>query len=347
MIETRTFVEEQRIGSLHDPASALTDVHGLAVSDDGELFVAQPQEGVVKVIDVTSGTIVRTIGRAGSGPGEFIGVGVLGLQGDTLWALDNAGALNYFTAAGEHLRTVRLPPLRTEAVSVPGSGIPTPEGRHLAVAHGSSGERDVPILVRCADGTVCDTAVVRRTERKGQARIDTGRGIAMVLLPFRDGAVMGIQPETAELALAVASKQYHTISLVRVTSTGDTILNTTLPYEPIPISPAHLDSIMARNPLLEQQNAEYRRGFREALERFTHFPPVTRVYPAADGVTWLRRERTGADSATWTSVRPDGSVWFDARLPSEADIRWASGEIIWAVIPDELDVPFLVRLRAR
>ena len=71
----------------------------------GRVYVRGGQDAAIAVLDAEGG-FVRTIGRKGEGPGEFVAIGGMGFVGDTLW-LQNWPMLHtsFFDSAGTHLKT--------------------------------------------------------------------------------------------------------------------------------------------------------------------------------------------------------------------------------------------------
>ena len=63
-------VQELRIGSVDDPGTYLTRFDHLVVAPDGRIYTAHDQEKLIRIHDA-EGRRIRTIGREGSGPGEF------------------------------------------------------------------------------------------------------------------------------------------------------------------------------------------------------------------------------------------------------------------------------------
>ena len=62
---------------------------------------------------------MTTIGRAGSGPGEFRGLGSIGFIGDTLYATDfQQRRTTLFGVDGRYLRTILAKPVPAEAVKI-------------------------------------------------------------------------------------------------------------------------------------------------------------------------------------------------------------------------------------
>jgi hypothetical protein len=104
-----TLKEELRIGSHDDPEQSLTDpLVDIVISRNGHVYIPQHATGEIRQYD-SSGRFIRTIGRSGSGPGEFRMLWTIGLLADTLYAFDlNPGRLSLFSLDGTHLTTRRF-----------------------------------------------------------------------------------------------------------------------------------------------------------------------------------------------------------------------------------------------
>lgn len=84
---TKTSIRHTLVAS-SDPAAGFTQVTGLDVGSDGSIYVGDWYQQKVTVLD-PAGRVVRTVGRRGSGPGEFRSVrGVQVLPGDSLLVYD-------------------------------------------------------------------------------------------------------------------------------------------------------------------------------------------------------------------------------------------------------------------
>ncbi len=88
-----------RIGSeTAGPEYLFTNLTKVVPTDDA-IFVLQGGIPEIRVYGL-DGRYRRTIGRAGAGPGEFDGLEVIGVLGDTLWAVDgNLRRITYFDSA--------------------------------------------------------------------------------------------------------------------------------------------------------------------------------------------------------------------------------------------------------
>ncbi len=75
------------IGSLEDSDDALSDVASLLVTPWNEVWVLERLNAQVRVFGF-DGTLLRTVGTEGDGPGEFRRPNWLGLTGDTVMVGD-------------------------------------------------------------------------------------------------------------------------------------------------------------------------------------------------------------------------------------------------------------------
>jgi hypothetical protein len=102
-----------RLGDDEDgEAFQFTRISGV-VQGPGAVYVAQDGQQEVLVFDL-QGRYIRTIGRQGSGPGEFQGLQSIGVLGDTLWTIDvGLRRISVFQADGQLIATTPLEQLGT------------------------------------------------------------------------------------------------------------------------------------------------------------------------------------------------------------------------------------------
>jgi hypothetical protein len=102
-----------RVGG--EDATAATEIFGQSVAatlgEGGRLYVADGEAAKIRLFDST-GTHVRSVGREGRGPGEFVDVAEMALSagGDSLYAYDRSQRrVSVFTAPGlKHVRDFRV-----------------------------------------------------------------------------------------------------------------------------------------------------------------------------------------------------------------------------------------------
>jgi DNA-binding beta-propeller fold protein YncE len=92
-----------------DPSDAFGDPTGIAFIGD-QVFIADYKKSAISVFDA-SGRPIRTIGKEGSGPGEFAGISMIVTDADGhIFATDyNNGRIQEFDAAGTFVATILLP----------------------------------------------------------------------------------------------------------------------------------------------------------------------------------------------------------------------------------------------
>ncbi len=94
-------------------------IASIAVGDNGEVFVGDSREKRVHVYTPT-GKFIRSIGRAGRGPGELEGISSISTAGDQLHILDpRLGRAVTYDTLGQHKETIQLAPAH-------GQGLPFP-----------------------------------------------------------------------------------------------------------------------------------------------------------------------------------------------------------------------------
>jgi hypothetical protein len=73
--------------------------------------------------------------------------------------------------------------------------------------------------------------------------------------------------------------------------------------------------------------------------------PVQSIVVGADDSIMLRREESGGSTQRWDIISAQGDPVGRISLPRSAQLAWLRGTVLWAVEPDENDVPWLVRYR--
>jgi hypothetical protein len=142
-------------------------------------------------------------------------------------------------------------------------------------------------------------------------------------------------------------------TVTRLDLSSDTVYHRALSYRPQPYTDEALDSAAARQPRGFRDGVEIARpaddAVRNRLRAEMSFPPyrlpVDQAWIADDGGVWIRRADIGGEAARWILLSSDGEPRGVLELPGAARMLWSRADTMWAAVPDELDVPWLVRYR--
>jgi hypothetical protein len=66
---------------------------------------------------------------------------------------------------------------------------------------------------------------------------------------------------------------------------------------------------------------------------------------AKDESVWLHWMGEPGAPERWIVMDPDGRVRGSLELPPKSRPLWSKGDLLWASVPDDDDVPWLVRYR--
>lgn len=358
-----------RVGSVDGPA-ALSEIGEVRIGPDQRVYVAQPQEQLIRVFDA-AGRAVGSIGRSGSGPGEFRALSHLGIRGDTVYVSDNnLGRVSYFDLDGRFLSSEQWvsprfsrPPvayMATTPAALVGDGTALVQPGGMEAALGSidfgvfTGESSTPLLRIDRRSQVVDTVTWQHRRNTLLVMAHEGEKV-IVPPPFDENPLHSVAPDgrgvvTVHRAPARTTGE-DSIQVLLLAPSRDTTFSASLPYTPIPVSDEALrnavEALLERwgrgqaMPRIETIMAALRD---EGLVPAT-LPPVTAVESAQDGTTWLRREEVGNDAVNWIVLEPDGEVRGSLSLPARQRVVAAQGQSLVVVERDELDVAYLVLYR--
>lgn len=356
-----------RIGSVQGD-DAITRIQSLSVSSDGIMFTLHPMEQVVKLFDV-DGSLSRSIGGRGDGPGEFQNAATTGWLADTLWVFDpSSSRFTMFAGNGDYSSSFVVPiefgedpsapqPPRARGLLYDGTVHGSPPAFSRQVQDGTLTEH-IPMLMT-RDGVVTDTLPAIPFGRNQWAISDPddpNRGGMYMPQPFADGPLWTFVPgERAVLHLdreAPSQAEGAAYTLTKISFAGDTLFSRSYPFGALPVSQVRVDSILDST---ETMLAE--RGFlgvtagqaREWVEAGFYQPkfksPIGRMLIGRDSTIWLSENREEVETRTWIVLDPDGTVLRRVRVPSGLTVLVVDRLHVWGSERDDLDVSYLLRYR--
>ena len=344
------------IGDAMDEERGLTRVGSVAVAGD-RIYVGQPQESRVRVF-TTAGDFVEFIGRRGEGPGEFRGVGRIGMRGDAVWVASR-NRVTYFDSLHNYVSSVTVRsqsalgggPLDLRAGLADGSLLVT-KGRSAQEV--TSGEiRHERVFRLDSEGLFRDTmAVWDFVPSSVEIRGGIGSGWrSFVILPIYDRSEWATPADGTGFVLvhrrSASRAEPDTYRVVRLDVDADTVFARDYDYDPIPIPESFIerevDNMSGEDGGgVVGDEDDYRRALAEAFGHLEFFPPVERIHAGAEGTTWLEL-RVGEDEFEWEVLDGAGEPLGRFQAPEEARLVAGDPEGAWFVEHDELDIPYLVR----
>jgi hypothetical protein len=353
--------EELRIGSIDRENYDFSFISGIAVADDGRMFVGQPLEHTVRVYS-PAGSFLRRIGREGGGPGEMRGVDGVGWVGNALYVLDwRLGRLTQFNTMG---RAVRIwsavqhdwgdafSPMPPSMRMMNGSLITTPNyytppGKSLT---------SLPLSLVDPEGKyVKDIAQLSVGTQVKVVKSSSG-WTSPIPLPDATSTLSAVLPVQSSVILvdrkAPGTSGRTSYTIRRIAADGSTAYSRTYTLPPVNISRSaverEIDSAVARSvrarPVPEN---DVRDLYNLAWSDVTHQSPVDQIAVGADGSVWLRAGAFGEPKATWYAHAPDGTLLGYTTLPGSAKVHHVTATRVWVSERGEYDEEYVVRYRIR
>ncbi|MEW5927216.1 MAG: 6-bladed beta-propeller [Gemmatimonadota bacterium] len=315
-------------------------VTGAVRLGDGTVVVADNQSRNLRSFDRT-GRHLRTIGREGGGPGEFMTLGSLAAHGDSLVVGDyDNRRVSVFAPDGKLVRTVPLDAGGTEAfIRTLG---PFRDGSVLLASENITDQsglsRDSVTYLRLgpAGGSPRQLGRFPGDERFTQAQeggpVNTGprafgRSAAVAAVP--DGFFYG---SSDRLEIGRYDESGKLLRLVRA------------PHSPRPVTPADVESFkeVRRRVLQDPRRAR----LRPLIEKSLAAMPYPETMPAhgeirADpaGGLWVSDFRVSPDDAgRWTVFDPEGRMLGTVATPARFRVFDVGTDYVLGVWRDDMDV---------
>lgn len=359
--ERWALVQDLRVGAADGPHPYTFSPQALvAARGDGTLYVVDRGNHEVRVFD-PRGRHLRTFGREGAGPGEFLGASTAGWVADTLWVSDLVQMrTTFFRPNGTVLRTTgpalrasaRYEPGVAEAVLGDGSSLvlarPLPPRQGTAASDVSR----LPVL-RVGRSGPPDT-LAWRDLRNRMVRVNAGARRLSLPQPWDDSPLWAVATTGRSIVLvhrpAAARRENARWHVIRLSPSGDTLFARSFSYTPVRV-PAGWASRWANETaalISSRRSATDRRSLAAALARSVYvpafMPPVTAVVAGDDGTVWLRREEQGG-RVVWNVLSGEGRLVAEVRAPAGLEVQQVQRSHLWGVMADDLDVPYVYRFR--
>jgi hypothetical protein len=345
---------EVRIGSIDEPNYSLSAVSSIAIGEKGWFFVAQPQEGVIRVYDEL-GNYKMSIGGRGLGPGEFSDLGAVGILSDTVYAVNRRpGYINYFSDTGVHLGSLDAAALFGNEYALPMPSKLLPRGVAVVLPGRTSEIHEMPlrspVLAVQRGGATLDTLLFIESER---LRISTSNGDLEMVSPFQNQPAFSFARDGTRMAVVErpwpTSQEPSSYRITQIVLGGDTIYSQEYNYQPVTFPPEKYEDAVQRlvrvvqNVIPDVSLAEAM--VRRALPAPRFERPVERALFADNGDLWLQRESTSNSHDLWEIHSPAGERRATVALPTGLTIVKIGEGLLWGIETDELGLQYVIRAR--
>lgn len=338
-------------GGDDDPDYQLYQVTSAVRRADGSILIASRGSGDLRVYG-TDGRFVRSIGRKGSGPGEFEQLSWVTLAGsDTILTYDFSGRrLSTFSPSGEYITDAVLGGANTGAFLSP-IGI-LGDGRIVATGRGSTPEnssglsRDSVLVVLVGrEGAIGDTVVQAIGGERSVKRTESGanRTITSVPPPYGRNTSYGVQGD----AIAVATADAYEIRVYDVSGALRRIVRRRV--DPVPVTDDDVAVLIERN-----MSGDMPPQIRNVLEQQFRELPVPAVMPPYSLVfldraerLWVREAAPARGPARWAVYDRQGELAAQIEVPERFRITEAGGDDVLGIMRDEDDLERVQLFRLR
>ena len=338
-----------------DPDYQFGQIAGIAITADGQIVLVDQQAQHLKVFD-QAGAYVRTIGQAGSGPGEFgpqVGPVLIG-RADTLIVPDLGNQrVNILRSDGSEPADFRISfeqgiPARWDMTE---TGDLVYQLRALNLPNTEQRETLDLIATVSYAGEVVDTLL---TPARGESFTfgDDGQPIRMIFAPEPVWSMVG------DDGLCFAVNDVFQLSMFDALGTLTRIVS--LPVERKPVTDADIEFFMETvDRLLEEQGVppEQAEIVKSTFNFAEFFPSFLQMMPGPGGSLWAQRvqEPTGMteeERETWNPLLDLGATEWDILdaegrylgvldVPHRFQPVTFEGDLVYGIWRDEFDVQYV------
>jgi hypothetical protein len=309
---------------------------------DGTLLVADGQANELRGYDA-QGRYLRTLGRAGGGPGEFRGLhNLFLLPGDTVAAFDYMGGrLSFFAPGGAFVRGVSLGPVEDKLPPKPlgvfgdGTLLVSPLYNPLFTNSPKPSRDTVPLARYSAAGA--QSALLGRVPGEETVTLVSGAGADQMAM--RDQVPFGLGTWFAVLGTRLLVADNARYELVERRPDGAVVRLIRRSGEREPVTEAE------RAAYLERRRGATDARFRQAQERMLKSLPFPQhkswfagVRLDAAGNAWVQRHAAPDADTPWEVFDAEGRLLGTVTTPAGLRVTQIGPDFVVGVWKDELDV---------
>lgn len=334
---------------------ALVSIGRILVGSDDQVIVEQSQQSQIRFYDAQC-RMLGTFGREGQGPGEFSSLRGIGFAADTLWAWDTT--LSRVTLVSQDRELISSFALPRPIQSTPAEfadftdvlfpfvrGV-RPNG-HLIVEFALFAGMDLPepyanqVILGVVTPAGQLDGIVAQVRHGGPIAYSTGSGGGTIPDPLRNPAIVVVSDHSTRIAAATTTlegDQAETFSVTMSDERGTTIWTRSVPFEPVVLTTAVVDSVMSR---MQGMPAQFQTALREQARIPPVYPPVTDLIVGQDGSLWIElivRDRV----RPYLVLSAEGDVLGTVNLSERSRLAAARLDRIWVVERDDLEVESVV-----
>jgi hypothetical protein len=343
-------VEDLRLDATAEDFPAVRHIY---VGPRGQIAVPIQADMQLRVYDA-SGKRLANVGRRGAGPGEFMGINVVGWIHDTMWIGDL-----------RQRRTVFVGPdfgaLRTLAWRQPQQGsdgrlafmdpiLLLPGGSALLQGMQLSPGRRGVLIHRDASGTEREILTLPSSESSPRMIWVNGFGFGV---PFSLQPQFSFAPNGqtfVELSADIPARQDATFHVTLFSITGDTVFSRAYPFRGIPIPRRVADSAIATlrpspGHAVNEAPDMAKRVQDIARDRISRwYIPAETITAGLDHTIWIGMRAT-AEGRGYLILNGRGDPIGSLMVPSSTRLRQASATHIWVTETDDDGLSSVVRYR--
>lgn len=338
------YTEELRLGSEDDDATGFSDIRGLVVTKSRNTWVLEASLQEIRVFS-PEGKLLKTVGRKGSGPGEFVYAdGMAAAPDGLIWVHDPQNArFSIFDQEGRFVRQQLAP---SNGYGFVWRGGIDNKGRIWdRIYFRDPKDPDTERVRRASpDWTKVDTLRVPKCQTPGgsdeASYYKFPNGYSSV--PFFPGPVITTDYDTESIWCAPKGSEYR---LVRVGMARlDTTARLTGKAEPVPVTALERDSAIA--PL--KRRWENTGGPAPDYSRIPKVKPLLQgAFIDSEGRLWVRRGSI-ASVASFDIWSAEGRPIATLQIPHPVN-NWVPPTIrngvIWFLTQAQGEIPYVVRAR--